>query len=211
MDFWAWRTNTEISSFHVEARAGPYMVKYCHGVSYPPDSPTHTGMFCTTDLCWFLAHWLFSAWLADSVIPCVPSQWFSPLCTLFWVIVESWREDTANIMNQSLLQQFCFACRFRGVRKGFPLLHSAIFSSFISVGLSQVAILWSRNLQFYLLLCLFVQHCTYYLVHLTCLHDILLHWSSNLSPCHLGINRLLNCTPVLLCLGSHYTDSQGLL
>lgn len=71
--FLSWCTNTEVSSFHVEVRVWPCMVKHCHGVSYPPDSSTHTGMFCTTDLCCCLAHWLFFTWLADTVIAWVPS------------------------------------------------------------------------------------------------------------------------------------------
>lgn len=73
----------------------------------------------------------------------------------------------------SLLQQLCFAHQLRRVGKGFPLLHSAIFSSSVSEGLSQVAILRSHDLQFYLHLCLIVQYCKHDLVHLTCMHDII--------------------------------------
>lgn len=124
-----------------------------------------------TDLCCSLAHWLFLTWLADIVMAWVLSQWLSPLPTFFWVIVERRRrEERANTMTQSILQEFCSAHDFAEIRKGFPLLHSAIFSSF--VGSLQAAILWPRNLQFYLHLCLIVQHCKYYLVHVTCLHDI---------------------------------------
>lgn len=99
--FLSWRTNTEVSSFHVEVRAWPHMVKYYRGVPYPPDSPTHTSMFCTTDLCCSLAHWLFSIWLADIVMAWVFSQWFSPLPTLFWVIVERRKERRKRKYHES--------------------------------------------------------------------------------------------------------------
>lgn len=61
-------------------------------------------------------------------------------------------------MTQSILQEFCSAHDFAEIRKGFPLLHSAIFSSF--VGSLQAAILWPRNLQSYdLAICSFTFTC----------------------------------------------------
>lgn len=174
--FLSWRTNTGISPFHVEVRAQPCMVRYWHRVSYPPDLPPHMSMFYTTDPCCSLAHWLFSTRLADNVIPRVPltfTVFSSPTPAFLSDGRESWREERANTMNQSLLQQFCFARQLRRVRRGFPVLHSAIFSSSVSEGLSWVAILWSQSLQFYLHLCLIVQSCKHNLVDLTCIHDII--------------------------------------
>lgn len=121
----------------------------------PPDSPSHRSMFCTTDLCCFLAHWLFCTWLAGIMVPFTFTI-LVPCPTLLSDSKESWREERANTMNQSFLQQFCFACQLRRVRR-FLLLRAAILSSSASEGLSQIATLWSHNLQFYLHLCLIVQ------------------------------------------------------
>lgn len=174
--FLSWRTNTGISPFHVEVRAWPCVARYWHRVSYPPDSPPHMSVLCTTDLCCSPTHWLFSTQLADNVIPWGPltfTLFLSPAPAFQSDGTESRREERANTMNQSFLQKFYSARQLRRVGREFPLLHGAIFSSSVSEGLSQVAILSSHNLQFYLHLCLIVQYCKHNLAHLTCIHDFI--------------------------------------